>query len=81
MLVLTRKINERIVISTDIVVTVLSIDRDQVKLGIEAPKDISVHREEVFEEIVKSNREAILDADKKSEIISKYLRTHRHKGN
>jgi len=81
MLVLTRKINEKIVISTDIVVTVLSIDRDQVKLGIEAPKDISVHREEVFEEIVKSNREAILDADKKSEIISKYLRTHPHKGN
>jgi len=81
MLVLTRKINEKIVISTDIVVTVLSIDRDQVKLGIEAPKDISVHREEVFEEIVKSNREAILDADKKSEIISKYLRAHPHKGN
>jgi len=81
MLVLTRKINEKIVISTDIVVTVLSIDRDQVKLGIEAPKDISVHREEVFEEIVRSNREAILDAGKRGEILSKYLRIHRHKGN
>ena len=61
MLVLTRKINEKIVISTDIVVTVLSIERDQVKIGVEAPKDISIHRKEVFEEIVRSNREALLN--------------------
>ncbi len=76
MLVLTRKINERIIISTDIVVTVLSIDRDQVKLGVEAPKNISVHREEVFEEILKSNREAMMDVDKKEEIIARYLKSH-----
>jgi len=76
MLVLTRKINERIIISADIVVTVLSIDRDQVKLGVEAPKNISVHREEVFEEILKSNREAMMDVDKKEEIIARYLKSH-----
>ena len=76
MLVLTRKINERIIISTDIVVTVLSIDRDQVKLGVQAPKDISVHREEVFEEIMKSNKEAIMDSSRKNEIIARYLRNH-----
>ena len=75
MLVLTRKINEKIVISTDIVVTVLSIDRDQVKIGIEAPRDISVHRKEVFEEIIKSNREALLDIKKKDNIISQIVKS------
>lgn len=79
MLVLTRKMNERIIIATDIVVTVLSIDRDQVKLGVEAPRDISVHREEVFKEIVRSNREAMIDANKKDEILERYFRGH-HKG-
>ncbi len=79
MLVLTRKINERIIISTDIVVTVLSIDRDQVKLGVQAPKDISVHREEVFEEIMRSNREAMMDSARKNEIIARYLKNqHKH---
>ena len=60
MLVLTRKIKEKIVISTDIVVTILHIDGDQVKLGIQAPKSVTVHRQEIFDEILKSNRDALL---------------------
>ena len=60
MLVLTRKINEKIIISTDIVVTVLNVDGDQVKIGIDAPGNISIHRQEVFEDIIRSNREALL---------------------
>tara|TARA_A100000171_G_C2140369_1_gene154950 strand:- start:15834 stop:16007 length:174 start_codon:yes stop_codon:yes gene_type:complete len=47
MLVLTRKINETIVIDSNIKVTVLGVDRGQVKLGIEAPKDVIVDREEI----------------------------------
>ena len=51
MLVLSRKKNESIIISDDIIVTVIEIRGDKVRLGIEAPKDISVHRREVYEAI------------------------------
>jgi len=49
MLVLSRKRSERIVIDGNIVVTVVDIRGDKVRLGIEAPKDVSVHRSEVYE--------------------------------
>mgnify|MGYP001304163796 CR=1 FL=1 len=49
MLVLSRKRNERIVIDGNIVVTIVDIRGDKVRLGIEAPKDVSIHRNEVFE--------------------------------
>ena len=49
MLVLSRKPNESIVINYDIVVTVLSVQGDRVRLGIEAPGEIPVHRQEVYE--------------------------------
>lgn len=48
MLVLTRRVNERIVIGDDITVTVLEVHGEQVRLGIEAPRDIKVFREEVI---------------------------------
>jgi carbon storage regulator len=48
MLVLSRKLNERIVINGDIVVTVVKIDRNQVRIGIEAPGNIPVFREEIL---------------------------------
>ena len=48
MLVLTRRINERILIGDDIVVTVLEVHGDQVRLGIDAPREIKVFREEVL---------------------------------
>jgi carbon storage regulator len=51
MLVLSRKKNESIVINNDVVVTVVEIRGDKVRLGIVAPKDVSVHREEVYEAI------------------------------
>ncbi len=51
MLVLTRKPNQAIVIGDDIKIVIVSVDRDQVRLGIEAPRDIAVHRSEVYEEI------------------------------
>lgn len=58
MLVLTRRTNESVVIDGRIVVRVLRVDGDGVKLGIEAPTEVSVHREEVYQEIQQSNREA-----------------------
>ncbi|WP_337174596.1 carbon storage regulator CsrA [Paludisphaera sp.] len=51
MLVLSRKKNETIVINDSITVTVIEIRGDKVRLGIEAPKDVTVHRQEVYEAI------------------------------
>jgi carbon storage regulator len=51
MLVLSRKLNESIVINDDIVVTVLGVKGDRVRLGIEAPGEIPVHRQEVYKKL------------------------------
>ena len=51
MLVLSRKPDESVVISDNVVVTVLSIQGDKVRLGIEAPREMPVHRREVYERI------------------------------
>ena len=56
MLVLSRKKNESIIINDHIVVTVVEIRGDKVRLGIEAPKEVSVHRREVYEAIQNQNR-------------------------
>ena len=58
MLVLTRKLQEVIKIGDDIELTILSIDGEQVKLGISAPKNIEIHRKEVFLSIQKENNDA-----------------------
>ncbi|WP_342473034.1 carbon storage regulator CsrA [Metasolibacillus sp. FSL H7-0170] len=59
MLVLSRKTGESIMIGDQIEVKVLSVDGDQVKLGIVAPKSVKVHRSEVFESIQEQNKEAL----------------------
>jgi carbon storage regulator len=51
MLVLSRKKNESIVINNDVIITIVEIRGDKVRLGIVAPKDVAVHREEVYEAI------------------------------
>ena len=58
MLVLSRRSNESIVIAGDIVVTVLEIRGDQVRLGIDAPRHVTVHREEVHADIQRANQSA-----------------------
>jgi carbon storage regulator len=58
MLVLTRRSSQSIMIGTDVVVTVLEVRGDQVRLGVSAPRDVDVHREEVFLELQESNRSA-----------------------
>lgn len=58
MLVLARKLNQNIIIDGRIVVKIVRMDRDVVKLGIEAPTSVPVHRQEVYDEIQKSNKAA-----------------------
>jgi carbon storage regulator len=58
MLVLSRKKNESIVINDDITIVVAQIRGDKVRLGIEAPKDVPVHRREVFDAIHRQEPEA-----------------------
>ena len=58
MLVLTRRTNQSIMIGQDVTVTVLEIRGDQVRLGIRAPREVAVHREEVFAEIRRENQAA-----------------------
>jgi len=52
MLVLTRKAGESIVVGGDVVVTVLEIKGGQVRLGVDAPRDVSIHRSEVHEQVL-----------------------------
>jgi carbon storage regulator len=62
MLVLSRKKNESIIINDNITVTVIEIRGDKVRLGIEAPKQVTVHRREVYEAIHNQNRSIDKDA-------------------
>lgn len=59
MLVLARRLNESIMIGDDIEVVVIDIKGDQVKLGIKAPRKITVHRKEIYQEIKQENIAAI----------------------
>ena len=58
MLILSRKPGETVVIDGRIRVKVIRVEGDVVKIGIEAPADISIHRQEVYDEIQRSNQEA-----------------------
>lgn len=58
MLVLTRKLNESIQIGENIEITVLAVQGDQIKLGIKAPKEVDIHRKEIYLSIQKTNNEA-----------------------
>lgn len=62
MLILSRKFNESFIIDGHIMVKVVRLDGDVVKLGIDAPMDVPVHREEIFAEIRRNNREALLQS-------------------
>ncbi len=76
MLVLARRLNESIMIGDEIEVVVIDIKGDQVKLGIRAPKRVTVHRKEIYEEIRKENIAAMDSKLKPEELkeLSEFLK-------
>ena len=63
MLILTRKVGESIRINENICITIVELDGRSIKIGIEAPKEISIHREEVFLRIKEENQSAAGGSD------------------
>jgi carbon storage regulator len=75
MLVLTRKLGESIAIDDDIKIVVVSIKGRQVRLGIEAPRDTKIHREEVYLSIQEQNKAAAeSQPDQVKKVVAKLLR-------
>jgi carbon storage regulator len=61
MLILTRKVNESLIVGDDITITVLGVKGNQVRLGVTAPRDVAVHREEIYQRI--SDEPSVGDGD------------------
>ena len=59
MLILTRRVGETVMIGDDIAVTVLGVKGNQVRVGVNAPKEVSVHREEIYERIKREEQSGI----------------------
>ena len=76
MLVLTRKLGESITIDEDIRITVLALKGNQVKLGIEAPEQTKVHRQEVHERIVEENLQAAATRYRDVSTLGEFWRRH-----
>lgn len=74
MLVLTRKLGESIAIDDHIKIRVVQIKGKQVRLGIEAPKDTKIHREEVYQAIQEQNEESAQTSAESSRAVAKLLK-------
>ena len=57
MLILTRRVGETVMIGNDVTVTVLGVKGNQVRVGVNAPRDVAVHREEIFERIKREEQD------------------------
>jgi carbon storage regulator len=68
-LVLSRRQGESIVIGNHVTITVLEVRGDQIRLGIEAPRSVSVHREEVYRRVLEENAAAVASADRTSPLL------------
>lgn len=69
MLVLARKPGESIVIGNDIVITVLEIRGGQIRLGVDAPRSLQVHREEIYRQVSEANADAVASTKHPSTVL------------
>ena len=77
MLILTRRVGETVMIGEDVTVTVLGVKGNQVRIGVSAPRDVAVHREEIFERIKREEAgegEPSQEPESEREIASAYGR-------
>lgn len=74
MLALSRKIGESIVINDNIEITVLDISRDQIKIGIEAPRSVPIHRKEVYLQIQEENKAATTSEDSAIDKLKDFMK-------
>ncbi|MDQ1731186.1 MAG: carbon storage regulator [Pseudonocardiales bacterium] len=75
MLILTRRVGESIVVGDDITVTVFEVRGEAVRIGIEAPRSVQVHRQEVYEELRRTNEQAVSPSDDAIESLRNALPT------
>jgi carbon storage regulator len=70
MLVLSRKSGESIVIGNDVVITILEVRGGQIRIGVDAPRNLAVHRAEIYEQVQAENRAAAASTDLKASILA-----------
>jgi carbon storage regulator len=75
MLVLTRRAGESVMIGDNVTITVLEARGDVIRLGIQAPRDVQVHREEIYRELQAANREAASPTEDAVQAVTKMLQS------
>lgn len=74
MLALTRKVKDSIMIGNDIELTILEVKGDQVKIGIDAPKEVGIYRKEIYLQIQQANQEAATSSDTSIDLIRQLMK-------
>jgi carbon storage regulator len=70
MLVLSRKAGESIVIGNDVVITILEVRGGQIRIGVDAPRNLAVHRAEIYEQVQAENRAAVASTDLRAPLLN-----------